>query len=271
MSEQEDLFTETERRQSPSATVVHDTIYKEAESELERPTAALFWSGLAAGFTMSLSMITEGILHAYLPHADWEPLISNFGYSIGFLAIILARQQLFTENTLTPMLPLLHKKDWKTFSNVMRLWAVVLLANLLGVFIIALISAKTTAFEPEVREAFMELGKKAIEPGFAAILLRGIFAGWMIALMVWLLPFAETARVWVIIIITWIVGIAELSHVIAGSSETFFLAISGATGWGNVLGNYLLPSLMGNILGGVFLVAVLNHAQVMSNDSKNKL
>jgi formate/nitrite transporter FocA (FNT family) len=267
MSDKEDFFIETERRQSPSATVVHDTILKEAESELKRSSDALFWSGLAAGLTMGLSMITEGILHAYLPDAEWKPLVSNFGYSIGFLAIILARQQLFTENTLTPVLPLLHRMDKRTFKNVLRLWGVVLIANLLGVFIISLISAKTTAFEPEVREAFIELGKKAMEPDFVTVLLRGILAGWLIALMVWLLPFAETARVWVIIIITWIVGIAELSHVIAGSSETFVLAFSEAASWGNVLGNYLLPSLIGNILGGVFLVAVLNHAQVTSNDS----
>ncbi|MGB7786735.1 MAG: formate/nitrite transporter family protein [Salinimicrobium sp.] len=266
MAEEEDFFNETERRQSPSATIVHDTIFKEAESELERSSDALFWSGLAAGLTMGLSMLTEGILHAYLPDADWEPLVSNFGYSVGFLGIILARQQLFTENTLTPMLPLLHRKDWKTFKNVMRLWGVVLLANLLGVFVVALIAAKTTAFEPEVKAAFVELGKKAMEPGFVTIFLRGIFAGWLIALMVWLLPFAETARVWVIIIITWIVGIAELSHVIAGSSETFVLAFSGIMSWGEVLGGYLLPSLIGNVLGGVILVAVLNHAQVVGND-----
>ena len=266
MSDEEDFFIETERRQSPSATIVHDTIFKEAESELGRPSAALFWSGLAAGLTMGLSMITEGILHAYLPEADWKPLVSNFGYSVGFLAIILARQQLFTENTLTPILPLLHRKDFKTFKNVFRLWSVVLISNLLGVFIIALISSSTTAFEPEVKEAFRELGAKAMEPGFVTILIRGIFAGWLIALMVWLLPFAETARVWVIIIITWIVGIGELSHVIAGSSETFVLAFSGTASWGNVLGSYLLPSLIGNVLGGVILVAVLNHAQVTSND-----
>lgn len=266
MAEEEDIFTETEKRQSPSATIVHHTILKEAESELERSSDALFWSGLAAGLTMGLSMITEGILHAYLPDAVWRPLVSNFGYSVGFLAIILARQQLFTENTLTPVLPLLHKKDLSTLKNVLRLWGVVLVANLLGVFIIALISAKTTAFDPEIRTAFLELGKKAMEPDYFTIFLRGILAGWLIALMVWLLPFAETARVWVIIIITWIVGIAQLSHVIAGSSETFFLAFYDAASWGDVLGNYLLPALIGNILGGVILVAVLNHAQVSSND-----
>lgn len=265
MPEGEDFFAETERRQAPSATIVHGTIFKEAESELERPSTALFWSGFAAGLTMGLSMITEGILHAYLPEADWEPLVSNFGYSIGFLAIILARQQLFTENTLTPVLPLLHRKDLKTFKNVLRLWGVVLMANLLGVFVISLISSETSAFEPEVRESFIELGKKAMEPDFLTILLRGVLAGWLIALMVWLLPFAETARVWVIIIITWIVGIAELSHVIAGSAETFVLAFSGVASWANVLGGYLIPSLIGNVLGGVILVAVLNHAQVSSN------
>lgn len=266
MSENQDNFTEAEKRKSPSAAVVHNAIYKEAESELERSNTALFWSAFAAGLTMTLSMITEGILHAYLPDTDWRILVANLGYTVGFLAIILARQQLFTENTLTPILPLLKRKDKKTFKNVLRLWGVVLVANLLGALLISWVATTTSAFEPEVRDAFVALGEKAIAPDFFTILLRGIFAGWLIALMVWLMPFAETARVWVIIIITWLVGIAELSHVIAGSSETFSLAFAGVASWGEILGGYLAPALIGNILGGVILVAVVNHAQVTGND-----
>ena len=175
---------EVDKRESPSAQVLHDTIYKEAEKELGRSTSALFWSGLAAGLSMGFSMITEGLLLAYLPDAEWAPLVSNFGYSIGFLIVILGRQQLFTENTLTPILPLLHRKDTKTLVNVLRLWAVVLLANLLGALIIAFLSANTMIFDHHVQMAFQEIGLKAIEPSAGTIFLRGIMAGWLIALMV---------------------------------------------------------------------------------------
>jgi formate/nitrite transporter FocA (FNT family) len=95
-------------------------------------------------------------------------------------------------------------------------------------------------------------------------LLRGIFAGWLTALMVWLLPFAESGRIWVILFVTYLVGIGELSDVIAGGVEVFTLAAAGGHSWLNVVGQYVVPTLIGNILGGVTLVAILNHAQIVS-------
>ena len=253
---------------SPSAQAIHDAIYKEAESELERPSANLFWSGLAAGLSMSSSMIVEGVLEAYLPEAEWTVLVSSFGYSMGFVIVILGKQQLFTENTLTPILPLLHDKTLEKLWNVMRLWGVVLFANLLGTLLVALVVAHTSAFSPHVLETFAKLGHEAMEPGFGTVLLRGIFAGWLIALMVWLLPYAGPARVWIIILVTYVVAIGHFSHVIAGSMETFTIAAMGETSWGNVLLNYTLPALIGNILGGVVLVAAINHAQIQSGEKE---
>ncbi|MCX2740842.1 formate/nitrite transporter family protein [Pontibacter anaerobius] len=253
---------------SPSAKAIHDAIYKEAESELERPSSNLFWSGLAAGLSMSLSLIVEGVLGAYLPDAEWTVLVSSFGYTIGFVIVILGKQQLFTENTLTPILPLLHHKTLEKFRNVMRLWGVALFANLLGTLFVALVVAHTSAFDPHVLETFAKLGHEAMQPDFGTVLLRGVFAGWLIALMVWLLPYAGTARVWIIILITYVVAIGHFSHVIAGSMETFTIAAMGETTWGNVLLNYTLPALIGNILGGVVLVAAINHAQIQSGDKE---
>jgi formate/nitrite transporter FocA (FNT family) len=255
---------DSERLSAPSGKVVYKAILKEGEEELARSSAALFWSGLAAGLSMGFSMIAEGLLHAYLPDTYWRPLVAKFGYSAGFLIVILGRQQLFTENTLTPILPLLQRKAVATLGNVLRLWAIVLIANLLGALIVAWVAARTNAFDPHVREAFAAIGNKAMENGFATTLLRGIFAGWLIALMVWLLPFAETARVWVIIFITYVVGLGQFSHIIAGAVETFTVAALGQKAWVNVLGSYIVPTLIGNILGGVSLVATLNHAQVVA-------
>jgi formate-nitrite transporter family protein len=254
-------------RTAPSGRVVYKAILREGEEELARSSSALFWSGLAAGLSMGFSMIAEGLLTAYLPDADWRPLVSKLGYSAGFLIVILGRQQLFTENTLTPILPLLQKKSGAGLANVLRLWVIVLLANLLGALIIAWVAGRTTAFTPDVQAAFAKIGSKALEHGFGTILLRGIFAGWLIALMVWLLPFAETARVGVIILVTYLVGLGEFSHIIAGSVETFTLSAMDGASWLNVLGGYTLPTLIGNILGGVTLVATINHAQIVAGSS----
>lgn len=255
---------EVEERSAPSGRVVYKAILKEGEGELERTSSALFWSGLAAGLSMGFSLVTEGLLANYLPETHWRPLVAKFGYSVGFLIVILGRQQLFTENTLTPILPLLKRKDSQTLLNVLRLWGVVLVANLLGALLFALAAAKTSAFDSEVQRSFSELGHTAMSPGALTILWRGVFAGWLIALMVWLLPFAETARVWVIIFITYVVGLSHFSHIIAGSVEVFTIAAMNEESWVRVFGHYVLPTLTGNIVGGVTLVAALNHAQVVA-------
>ena len=212
---------------------------------------------------MGFSLVAEGVLRTRLPEREWTPLVSMLGYSIGFLIVILGRLQLFTENTLTPVLPLLQRKDGNTLGNMLRLWAVVLAANLLGALAFGLVVAKTTAFDPEVRETFLKIGHEAMRHGFATTLLRAVFAGWLIALIVWLLPFAEAARIYVIII-TWLIGIGHFSPIIAGAVDAFTLAWAGQRGWGEVLGTFLLPTLLGNTLGGVTLGAALNHAQVVA-------
>ncbi len=253
---------EAAHRSSPSGRIVYKSILKEADEELRRPTSALFWSGLAAGLSMGVSMIGEGVLRRYLPAAEWTPLVAKFGYTVGFLIVILGRQQLFTENTLTPVLPLLTRKDRPTLVNVLRLWGVVLLANLLGALAIALVCARTNAFDPAVRQEFLAAAREAMAPDVLTLLVRGVFAGWLIAMLVWMLPYAESARVLVIIAVTWLVGVAHLSHIIAGAVEVFTLGWAGAAPWGTILGRYVLPVLVGNTLGGVTLVAALNHAQV---------
>jgi len=258
---------EAEERSSPSGKIVYKAILKEGEEELERKSAALFWSGLAAGLSMGFSMVAEGLLTASLPDERWRPLVAKFGYSAGFLIVILGRQQLFTENTLTPILPLLVRKPHATVANVLRLWSVVLVANLVGAFLFALVVGLTNVFDTDTRHAFAEMGTKAVEPGFATVFLRGIFAGWLIALMVWLLPFAESARVWVIILLTYLIGIGHLSHVIAGATEVFTVAAMGQLAWVTAIAGFILPALIGNIIGGVVLVAMLNHAQVVSGES----
>jgi len=153
---------EAEERSAPSGRVVYKAILSDGEGELERTSSALFWSGLAAGLSMGFSLIAEGLLRAYLPDTQWRPLVTKFGYTIGFLIVILGRQQLFTENTLTPILPLLRNKSAETAANVLRLWAIVLLANLLGGVAMAFAVSRTNAFDANVRAAFVAIGHQAM-------------------------------------------------------------------------------------------------------------
>jgi len=256
---------EVEERASPGGHIVYKAVRREGENELERSNSALAWSGLAAGLSMGFSLMAEGLLRSHLPDAPWRLLVAKFGYSIGFLIVILGRQQLFTENTLTVILPLLRKRDLRTIGNVVRLWTIVLIANLIGAFLVACLMGNSNALAPEVRQAMKEIGLASMHHDFLALMTRGIFAGWLIALMVWLLPFAETARVGVIIIITYIVGIGEFSHIIAGSVDAFYLVGTGVKTFAQYFA-YMLPVLLGNIIGGSSIVAAIAHAEYIGSE-----
>lgn len=259
LSEQE--RKQVERRSAPRTEVVYEAIREEGEGELRRSPSALAWDGLAAGLSMGFSLVAEGLLRSHLPDAEWRPLVSKLGYAVGFLIIVLGRHQLFTENTLTAVLPLLQRKDSATLARVLRLWAVVLTANMAGAFIFAFTISQTEIFEPNARGAFAEIGREALKSWWALTLLKGIFAGWLIAMMVWMLPASESARFFVVIVMTYLVALGGFAHIIAGAVEVFYAVLTGAAQWGDYF-RWALPTLAGNIIGGTTLVAALGHAQV---------
>jgi formate-nitrite transporter family protein len=248
--------------ESLDAKSTYEVIRREGTQELARPSGALFWSGLAAGSSMGFSFLAEALLHSHLPDAPWRPLVAKLGYSVGFLIVILGSQQLFTENTLTPMVPLLAEKKRATLRNVLRLWTVVFVANMLGTLLFALALGRLAVVGPETHHALSELARQAMRFDFGVTLLHAVYAGWIIALLVWMLPAAETAKIPVIVLMTWLIGVAGFAHVIAGSSEVFYAAWRGEATWGEATLGYVLPSLIGNMAGGIMLVAAVNHAQV---------
>jgi formate/nitrite transporter FocA (FNT family) len=262
-------LNESEQRQAasraaPRAVVVHEIVREEGETELKRTATALAWSGFAAGLSMGFSFIALALLRGGLPDAPWRPLLASFGYSMGFVIVILGRQQLFTESTLTAVLPVLTRRDGRTFLAMLRLWAIVLGANLLGTVFFAALVSRDGIFRPEVFQAFIEISQEAVHGGFWSVLLKAVFAGWLIALMVWLLPAAGSARLFVIILLTYLVALGGLSHIIAGAVEAAFAVLSGHASVREYLLGFFAPTLLGNIIGGVSLVALLNHAPVSS-------
>jgi formate/nitrite transporter FocA (FNT family) len=249
--------------------VVFETVRREGDAELNRSVSALAFSALAAGLSMGFSLIVPGFLHATLPASPWRVLIENLGYTTGFLIVVLGRQQLFTENTVTAILPLLDEpRKLGIFLKVCRLWSIVLAGNLVGAAIIAAVLAHTSTFDPHVKAAFTELGLATLAPSFGTIVLRGIFAGWLIALMVWLLPAAGNQKITVILVITYLVGFLGLSHIIAGSVEAIYAVASGAATVQSYVFHFLIPVFVGNVIGGVLLVSLLNYGQVAPEHSE---
>jgi formate/nitrite transporter FocA (FNT family) len=246
----------------PTALVVHEIIRETGEEELERTSSSLMWSGLAAGLSMGFNLVCLGLLKFYLPDAHWTPLIQSFGYTVGFIIVILGRQQLFTENTITSVIPLLTQRTLGCLLNVGRIWGLVLAANLVGTAIFAALAFHAPLTSPDLHEPFLDLALHAVEGSFIELTSQGVLAGWLIALMVWLLPAAGHARFFVILLITYVIGLGGFAHIIAGSTEAFYAVFAGEIAITDYALNFFVPVLLGNVIGGTALVAIVNHAQV---------
>jgi formate/nitrite transporter FocA (FNT family) len=259
---------EIEAQSRPNAALIHETIRAEGESELERRWWAILVSGLAAGLSIALSFIVQSEFHAYISDPSVRRLVAPFGYTVGFLVVVLGRQQLFTENTLAPILPLLHHRDIRTLLSVLRLWALVLAANIAGTWAVAYALAHSGVFETRVWDAFVEIGHRAVEASFFVTFLRGIFAGWLIALMMWLLPAANGSRAHIIVIMTYVLALGGFSHIVAGSVDSAFLVQIGKASLSDYIRVFFIPTLLGNVVGGTTLVALLNYGQVAAELDK---
>ena len=252
--------TQAEEHSSIRALVIHEVLREEGEEELKRPASALAWSGLAAGMSMGFSFLGLALMRSALPERPWTRLVDSLGYTIGFLVVILGRQALFTESTLTAVLPVLVRRDRDTLFSALKFWSVVLSCNLIGTFIFAGLISIPGTFSPEIHSSLVAISTEAITGDFWPTVIKAVLAGWMIALMVWLLPSALTAKMFVIMLLTYIVGIGRFSHIIAGSVDSAFAVFSGHASIRAYFFNFLFPTLLGNTIGGVAMVALLNHA-----------
>jgi formate-nitrite transporter family protein len=252
-----------EERSTPRTPVIYEIVRRYGEEEMSRPALSLWWSGLAAGLSMSFSLLAEAILRTHLPDTDWSRLIVALGYPVGFVMVVLARQQLFTENTITVVLPVMAEPSGHSFLRAGRMWAIVLAANLAGTLVAALFCTFTPVIGPELRDAMLEISAEGMRYGWIEMAFRGVTAGFLMAALVWLIPASDEAQFFVIVLITYVIGVGAFPHIVAGSVESFLLVANGSLGLGAMLGAFTLPVLLGNIVGGTALFALLSYAQVM--------
>lgn len=249
-------------RKAGSAKVVHEVIRLQGDEELDRPVVSLLFSGFAAGVAISTSILAEAFLKVRLPQASWADLVSALGYSVGFVIVIMGNLQLFTENTVTAVLPLATHPTLRNLWRLARLWAVVFAANMAGTLVVASLVAKGVITSPEQLQAAIAVSSRIMAHDAWTTLMLGMPAGFLVASIAWILPNARGSEFWVVVMVTYVIAIGGFSHVVAGSGEAWLLWLTGRETLGQAVGGFILPALVGNIIGGTGLFAVLAHGQV---------
>ncbi|AFJ98698.1 MULTISPECIES: formate/nitrite transporter family protein [Cronobacter] len=261
---------EVDEEELPSrAMAIHEHIRQDGEKEMERDAMALFWSAIAAGLSMGASLLAKGIFHVHLEGIPGGFLLESLGYTFGFIIVIMARQQLFTENTVTAVLPVMQNPTGTNMLLLLRLWGVVLLGNIIGTGLAALAFEFMPIFDETTRDAFVTIGMEVMHNTPGEMFANAIISGWIIATMVWMFPSAGAAKIVVIILMTWLIALGNTTHIVVGTVEILYLVFNGTIHWSEFFWPFALPTLAGNIIGGTFIFALLSHAQIR-NDMSNK-
>jgi len=249
----------------PRVQVLHEAIRVEAKAELGRTVAALSWSSVAAGLSMGFSMLIPALLAVHLVGVPGGFLIAELGYTVGFLIVVSARQQLFTENTLTAVLPLMTHPRWDAFWRLLRLWGIVLFGNLVGVTLFACAMVYMHVLDAATQATLVSQATGVMGNTTLQMFTKGIISGWLLGTMVWLLPALPHAKVFVIVLMTWLIGLGGFTHIIAGSTEILYLVFRGGLSTSDYIVRFALPTLAGNIVGGSVIFGLISHAQVRSD------
>jgi formate-nitrite transporter family protein len=254
---------DVEELATPRTPVIYEVVRRLGEEEILRPATSLWWSGVAAGLSISFSLLAQAILRTHLPDAPWEPLVTSFGYCVGFIMAVLSRQQLFTESTITAVLPVAAEFTWKSLGRMTRLWAIVLAANLAGTLFAALFCTYAPVLSTEIYDDMLAISRDLLAYSWWEMVFRAIASGFLMAAMAWLMPGAERTQFHVIMMMTWLIAVGGFTHIVAGSMEAYLLVLAGHWAWWQMIVQFIPPVLIGNMIGGTALFALIAYAQVM--------
>ena len=239
---------------------------RQAQEELERPAVALLLSGLSAGLDLGfgpfLMAVMTTLTAGELPHSVSQILIA-LAYSAGFIFVVMGRSELFTEQTTSAVLPVLSRRA--NLRQLLRLWALVLVANLVGATVIAAIIAQVGPRMGAIEiSALGEIAARLLSHPWWIMLLSAIAAGWLMGLLAWLVIASRdtVSQIIVVMLTTFVIGIAGFHHSIAGTTEVLMGVFASAGPTVADFAPFLLWSVLGNAVGGAVFVAVLKFGHV---------
>ncbi len=251
-----------------TAGEILEAVVEDGQLELERANAGLAFSGFAAGLNISFGAIALAVVGSMTGGVGFAAYAV---YPIGFLIVVLGRAQLFTENTVTPVVVVLSRSN--RLPAMLRLWGVVLLFNLLGTLVFAATVHYTHVLDTAAIDILLKEVSKLEAYSFSTTMIKGVFGGWLVALMAWMVAASRDtiSQAFFIYVLAFMIPAAGLTHCVAGSSEFLIGVFAGNVSWAKFLGGFLLPTTIGNIIGGLFLVTILNYGQVVGSRKKPML
>lgn len=268
----------TERAAAPSHDVdqrptsdVLDSLIETALHEMNRERSGLLLSGFSAGLDIGFGPLLMAVILTLSTggYGDLgtEILLAS-AYAVGFIFVIVARSELFTEHTTLAVVPVLDRQA--SGRQLARLWILVYVGNVAGG---ALFTGLAVLLMPGLGvvtpEAFETIALKLVSHDLGWLFVAGIFAGWLMGLLAWLITAAQetTSRLLLIWVVTATIGILHLPHSIAGNVEVLFgLFVSEGITIADYA-NFLVLATVGNAVGGGIFVASLKYGHVVRGGS----
>ena len=243
-------------RPEPELEEAFDRLVEEGQQRLERPLLALVSTGLLGGIDVGFGVLAYLVVKEH----TGDTILAGLAFSVGFVALLLARSELFTENFLVPVSAVVARSG--TLLGLARLWGVTLTMNLVGGLLIMwiLITAR-----PDLHATAIEVGTHYAELGVnAESFSLAVLAGAVITLMTRMQHATDNLGVALVpaVLFGSLLAGAELFHCVLDSLFMLGAMLAGADfGFGAFLGA-LGWSLLGNLVGGVGLVTGLRLLRV---------
>lgn len=234
--------------------------------EYRRHDKALFVSAFSAGLEVGFSLLLMGVLYTLFSDQlskSGMHLAMAMAYPIGFVFVIIGRSELFTEHTTLAVLPVLSRTV--SVQALAKLWGIVYAGNLIGGYLFSFILVQIGPGMGTISlEAFHHIAEKLIQYNWWLTLSSGMFAGWLMGLLSWLVTSSRDtiSRILVIILVTTIIGLGELHHSIVGSIEMFAGLISSEDITISDYAHFQVWATLGNIIGGTVFVAAIKYGQL---------
>ena len=251
----------------PHAVDIYDRVCDDTIEEFKRPPSSLVYSGLFAGFAIGLAPLAVALGIVALGDGSSQKFVAYLLYPIGYIAVIIGRAQFFTENTLYPVMVSMRRPEYFGISS--RLWVIVYATNVIGALLFAMLVILTGAFGEPVQAQMVAEGVGDTSGPLTSTFWSAVVTGFLLALVAWLVEASETAtgQIMVIYVLTFLVGLGGFDHCIATTVEALSALLEGPLGFGDFFG-WLAVTTLGNIGGGVLIVAAINYGQVRDEDGE---